>query len=192
MYYYQNNNLVEENTIQEEPIVLNVSEDNKSQGYFDIKGAVKKPGVFSFKEGDKVIDAINMAGGLTKNGTTANINLSQKLKNEMVIYIFTKSELTTKKTTTTTTKPVSTAPCKCETIEVNNCLEKEENNETKININTASIEDLSTLPGIGSSKAQAIIKYRNDNGNFTKIEDIKNVSGLGDALFDKIKDYITI
>lgn len=192
MYYYQNNNLVEENTIQEEPIVLNVSEDNKNQGYFDIKGAVKKPGVFSFKEGDKVIDAINMAGGLTKNGTTANINLSQKLKNEMVIYIFTKSELTTKKTTTTTTKPVSTAPCKCETIEVNNCLEKEENNETKININTASIEDLSTLPGIGSSKAQAIIKYRNDNGNFTKIEDIKNVSGLGDALFDKIKDYITI
>ena len=181
----------EENIVlAEEPIDDLTTLDETTQ-FFDIKGAVKRPGVFSFKEGERVIDAIEKAGGLAKNGTTANINLSQKLKNEMVIYIFTKSELTTKKSTTTTT---TTTPCKCETIEVNNCIDKEETNSSNnlININTASVEALSTLPGIGESKANAIISYRNENGNFKTIEDIKNVSGLGDALFAKIKDYITV
>lgn len=184
-YIYNQNNVVE--ALEDEPQVVINETKEETIGYVDIKGQVKKPGVISFKEGERVIDAIEKAGGLTKNATTANINLSQKLKNEMVIYIFSKSELTTKKTTTTTA-----TPCKCETIEINNCINNEETNNSLININTASLEQLQTLPGIGESKAKAIISYRTDHGNFNTIEDIKNVSGLGDALFDKIKDYITV
>ena len=70
---------------------------------------------------------------------------------------------------------------------------KEDNNEiTIVSINTASLEQLKTLPGIGESKANDIIKYREKEGNFKTIEDIKNVSGIGDSLFEKIKDYITV
>ena len=148
-----------------------------------------------FNEGDKVIDAIEKAGGLTKNGVTSNINLSQKLKSEMVIYIFTKSELTSK---TTTNKPITTTSCKCETIEVNNCItttkvvDSTEEVSSKININTALTNELMSLPGIGESKAKAIIEYREHNGLFNTIEDIKNVSGLGDSIFAKIQDSITV
>lgn len=163
--------------------------------YFDIKGSVKKPGVYEFTLGDKIIDAINKAGGLTKNATTNNLNLSKKLTNEMVIYVFSKNELTTTKTS----EPVSTvAECKCETIEVNNCVDKNNTNESnnnetsKININTDSKEKLMTINGIGSSKADAIIEYRTKNGNFKTTEDIMNVSGISKTIYDKIKDTITV
>ena len=168
--------------------------------YVDVKGAVNIPGVYEFNDGDKVIDAIKKAGGLTKNAVTSNINLSKKLTNEMVIYIFTKAELTTNKTINYTT-----AACKCETIEVNNCITTTTTTKTiestsntdnfsnnKVNINTAGIDELTKLSGIGEAKAKAIISYREENGNFKSIEDIKNVSGLGDSLFDKIKDNITV
>ena len=92
---------------------------------------------------------------------------------------------------TTTTK----STCECETIEVNNCIKDEqviENTDSKININTASLEQLMTLSGIGEAKAKAIIEYRESNGGFKSIEDIKNVSWIGDALFEKIKDFISV
>lgn len=84
--------------------------------------------------------------------------------------------------------------CNCEVIEINNCIEREESNknENLININTASIEELMNITGIGESKAKSIIQYRDENGNFKVIEDIKNVSGIGDALFEKIKGSITV
>lgn len=154
--------------------------------FVDVKGSVKKPGVYEFLEGDKVLDAINIAGGLTKNATTANINLSKKLTSEMVVYVFNKSDLTTTRTAN---------PCNCETVEVNNCITKDTASEKptgKININTADKEALMTLTGIGEAKANTIIEYRKTNGNFKTIEDIKNVSGLGDIMFEKIKDSITV
>lgn len=163
--------------------------------YFDIKGSVKKPGVYEFTQGDKIIDAINKAGGLTKNATTNNLNLSKKLTNEMVIYVFSKNELTTTKAY----EQVSNASeCKCETIEVNNCVDKNTTNEStnnetsKININTDNKERLMTISGIGSSKADAIIEYRTKNGNFKTTEDIMNVSGISKTIYDKIKDTITV
>ena len=183
-------------------------ENNNVSFYVDVKGAVKKPGVYEFNDGDKVIDAIKKAGGLAKNGITSNINLSQKLKSEMVIYIFTKNEITTKTVVSNSVASINNTPCKCETIEVNNCTTKDDvviksdSNATndsdnisissKININTATVEELSKLSGIGSSKAEDIIKYRTENGSFKTIDDIKNVSGLGEALFGKIKDSITV
>lgn len=190
---------VEDNFIANNEIITKeVSEVAKQEEvklYFDIKGSVKKPGVYEFTQGDRIIDAINKAGGLTKNATTNNLNLSKKLTNEMVIYVFNKNELTTTKAFEQVN---NVAECKCETIEVNNCVDKNTTNEstnnetTKININTDSKEKLMTISGIGSSKADAIIEYRTKNGNFKTTEDIINVSGISKTIYDKIKDTITV
>lgn len=175
--------------------VSEVAKQEEVKLYFDIKGSVKKPGVYEFTQGDRIIDAINKAGGLTKNATTNNLNLSKKLTNEMVIYVFNKNELTTTKAFEQVNND---AECKCETIEVNNCVDKNTTNESannetaKININTDSKEKLMTISGIGSSKADAIIEYRTKNGNFKTTEDIINVSGISKTIYDKIKDTITV
>ena len=159
------------------------------KNYIDIKGSVKSPGVYEFKKNDRVIDAINMAGGLLKNANTSNINLSQKLVSEMVIYVMNNSEIKNgSKVISCDTK------CKTEVIEVNNCVEEKklETSKNKININTATVEDFTSLSGIGEAKAKSIVEYRNSNGNFKSIEDIKNISGIGEALFNKIKDNIEV
>lgn len=156
--------------------------------YVDVKGAVKNPGVYQFKSGDRVFQAIEIAGGLTKNGSTSNINLSQKLTGEMVVYVYTNAEIKNgAKSISCETK------CQCESIEVNNCYQQEESiNNDKVNINTANLDTLLTLSGIGEAKAKTIINYRSENGDFKQIEDLINVSGIGQTLFDKIKDHITI
>lgn len=164
---------------------------NSEKVFVDVKGAVKKPGVYEMSSNDKVIDAINVAGGLKSNASTSNINLSKQVSNEMVIYVFTKSEITTKVT--------SSVPCECETISVSNCISNNDDSKNsneeisaKININKASKDELMSVKGLGESKAEAIISYRTINGEFKDIVDIKNVSGIGEALFDKIKDFITV
>jgi len=189
--------LFNDNKKTEDDIALNITIENitskkeiKERFYVDVKGSVKKPGVYEFKENDRVIDAIKMAGGLKKNANTDNINLSEKLKGEMVIYVYSDSEV--KKGT----KALSCDTiCQTKVIEVNNCVPdvttKVINNEL-ININTASITELQTLTGIGESKAKNIIDYRETNGSFKKVEERKNISGIGDALFEKIKDKITV
>ena len=161
-----------------------------SKVYVDIKGSVKKPGVYQVPADSIVWDAINLSGGFTKNAYTKNINLSQKVKDEMVIYVFSKSEMSkmnnTVKTDTTCTTTV---------INYDNCITTEKNaTETStslVNINTASKEELMTVSGIGASKADSIIAYRIKTP-FSKIEDIMNVSGIGESLFEKIKKYITV
>ena len=195
-FMLNNNDSVITEVLAETTSTTSAVKEESTKLYFDIKGSVKKPGVYEFTQGDKIIDAINKAGGLTKNATTNNLNLSKKLTNEMVIYVFSKNELTTTKAL----EPVSNASeCKCETIEINNCVDKkttnESNNDTvpaKININTDNKEKLMTISGIGSSKADAIIEYRTKNGNFKTTEDIMNVSGISKTIYDKIKDIITV
>lgn len=169
-------------------ITLDASNISKEIIYVDIKGAVKKPGVYKMEIGSIVQDVIMRAGGLKTNAYTKNINLAQVLKNEMVIYIFSNSEI--KKATEVI---ITDTTCKCEVIEVNNCTSEKTttNNKSLVNINTATLEELLTISGIGESKAKSIIEYRNTN-KFTSIEDIKNVSGIGESLFVKIKDYITV
>lgn len=190
---------VEDNFVANNEIITKevneVAKQEEVKLYFDIKGSVKKPGVYEFTQGNRIIDAINKAGGLTKNATTNNLNLSKKLTNEMVIYVFNKNELTPTKAFEQVN---NVDKCKCETIEVNNCVDKNTTNEstnnetTKININTDSKEKLMTISGIGSSKADAIIEYRTKNGNFKTTEDIINVSGISKTIYDKIKDTITV
>ena len=152
--------------------------------FVDIKGSVNKPGVYKFDINDRVIDAINKAGGLTKNANTDNINLSQKLTNEMVVYVYSDNEI--KKGNN---KLTCNTLCENNIIEVNNCVEN--TNKDLININTATLEELLTLPGIGESKAKNIIEYREEN-KFKNIEELKNVNGIGESLFEQIKNKITI
>ena len=160
-----------------------------SKVYVDIKGSVKKPGVYQVPADSIVWDIVNLSGGFTKNAYTKNINLSQKVKDEMVIYVFSKSEMSKMNNTVKT----DTA-CTTNVINYDNCITTEKNaTETStslVNINTASKEELMNVSGIGASKADSIIAYRIKTP-FSKIEDIMNVSGIGESLFDKIKKYIT-
>ena len=163
----------------------------------DVKGEVTTPGVYELLSTNTVMDAINMAGGLTKQSDTSNINLSKKLSDEMVIIIYNSSEIKEIKKA----KEVVCPPCNnaCITEEDKTAELKDEKIETentqttsKININTATTEELQALSGIGETKAQAIVDYRTQNGKFEAIEDLKNVSGIGDSTFEKIKENITV
>lgn len=194
-YIYLNNkisklnnksNIVENVIVEQETKEENVIKEI----YVDIKGSVKKPGVYKLNENSRVIDVINMSGGLTKDANTRYINLSKILNDGDVIVIYSENEIKEAKKENQVTKEV---PCVCEEIVSNACVEettKETNN--KININTASKEELMTLNGIGESKANAIITYREENGLFNTIEDVMNVSGISQIIYDKIKENITV
>ncbi len=174
----------------------------------DIKGAIANPGVYIGNDNTRVIDIIDMAGGLLENSDITVINLSKKVFDEMVIIIYTKEELekmlngeeinydniiTDKEILFPDIK--NDAVIEEETNTSNNESTKEESKTEEIsivNINTASIEELDSLPGIGSSKAQNIIDYRNINGKFGSVEEILNVNGIGTALYEQIKAYITV
>jgi len=142
----------------------NETETHETEYIFvDIDGAVNNPGVYCLPEGSRVIDAINMAGGLAEGAYTQNVNKARKLTDGEKIYIPSEGERD------------------AENIQTNKL----------ININTASAELLKTLPGIGDVYAQRIIEYRN-NKRFNSIEEIKNIQGIGDKTFEKLKDLITI
>ena len=167
-----------------EPIAL--IEEVSSKFYVDIKGEVKNPDVYEVSEGMIINDLIKLAGGLKKNATTKNINLSKKLTSEMLVLISNKKDLEVKEVS-----------CNCNTnnetkIEVNdNTSNAEAPLDTKVSLNNATKEELMTLNGIGESKADSIIEYRN-NTKFERIEDIMNISGIGESIFAKIKEDITL
>ncbi len=193
--FYFKDKFFKEETIIKEEIIEEEKEEvvENSFIYIDIKGAVNKPGVYKIDSNSRVIDAINKAEGLKEGGDTSLLNLSQKLHDEMYIYIYTKEEVVNF-IKVNEEKNQQIDECK-KTNEV--CIDKESIKEdevinNKININKASLSELKLLPNIGESKAQAIIDYRNSVGIFKTINDIKNVSGIGDSLFDKIKDLITV
>ena len=180
-----------------------IKKEKKEEIYFyvDIKGAVNNEGVYKLKENSRIIDVVNEAGGLKENADTSIINLSKKIFDEMFIIIYTKEEIDKIKQETISTKKINEKLDKNIIIidENNDANIKKKTNKTTtdeenkvININTATKEEFLTLTGIGESKADAIISYREENGDFNAIEDIKNVSGIGDSLFEKIKEYITV
>ena len=180
--------------------ILNNNEDNKldsSDKFYlvDIKGAVNNPGVYKVDVGMRVNDVVNMAGGLRDDADTSLINLSKLVSDEMVIIIYTDEEVKNSNLVNTVIKVVE-KECKCPNIENDSCINDKitdtiTNGGGKVNINTASAEELSNLDGIGESKAEAIIKYRDENGKFNSIEDITKVSGIGNNVYEKIKDNIT-
>ncbi len=212
-YFYINREV--ENTIVNEEIVDSfentlVNEVPVSEFYVEIKGAVNNPGVYKVNDDNIINDVISLAGGLKSNAYTQNINLSKNVSKEMVIYIYTNYEYSL------LSKPEEkTTECNCPKQDISVCteqgisvitsdeskmeqviseenVENDENENSKVNINTALKDQLTTLSGIGDAKAQNIIDYRNENGLFASIEDIKNVSGISEKLFEQIKEFITI
>lgn len=162
----------------------------------DIKGAVKKPGVYEINSDKRVIDVIKLSGGLKNNANTNYINLSAKVKDEMVIWIYTTREIEKLKLKQSSSEYMIKS-CNCPVVDNTACLSNSNKEESKntnsiININDASVEQLMTLSGVGESKAKSIIEYRNKNGKFIKPEDIMNVTGIGESLYNKIKDNITV
>lgn len=170
------------NTLEEPKVT-----ESKETIRVDVKGMVKKAGVYELAKNSIVNDAIKKAGGLTSKADTTNVNLSKSLTNEMVIYIPKKEEVT---------KSVVNDALVDKSNSVgfidNESSNETTNTSTKVNINTATLKDLITLNGIGESKAQAILEYRTKNGNFKTLEDLKKVSGIGEAAYEKIKDNICI
>ena len=127
-------------------------------------GSVKEPGVYELPVGSRVYEAIEASGGLKEDAVVSAINQAEILEDEMTLYV----------------------PSMIEEVEM------ETKQDGKVNINKASKEELMTLPGIGEAKAESIIKYREEHGKFKSIEEIKEISGIKDGLYEKIKDFIKI
>lgn len=139
----------------------------------DVKGQVKTPGVYTLPVGSRILDAVQIAGGLLPSADDQTLNLATKLLDEMVIYVSYIGE---------TNVPVM----------ISNKQELSDPTSILVNINTADETKLMSLSGIGPSKAKAIVTYREENGLFKTIEDIKKVSGIGLQTFDKLKDDIAV
>ena len=155
--------------------------------YVDIKGAVKHPGVYKIASNERVSTVIQRAGGLLEQADIQRVNLAQKLADQAVIYIPRVDEETVgecvtfieQPSATTTTAPTSGATSTSTA-------------EGKVNLNTASKDDLTKLTGIGPKKAEQILAYRQEHGAFKSIDEIKQVSGIGEKTFTSIKDQLTI
>lgn len=193
---------------EEKNIVLNTKKDIKKdeeeeeEVYYqvDIKGEVINPGIYTVKEGSRVIDVIRLAGDLTEVADTSVLNLSKKVKDEMVIIVYSYDEVVNF-TATKEKEEIEQEACLSQNGIQNDACIKDSTDDTssssvvisgKVSLNTATLDELMTLPGIGEAKAQAIIEYREEVGAFQNIEELKEVSGIGDAIFDQIKENITI
>lgn len=173
------------NQIQNEQVNEKIGIINeKEKVVIHVVGEVNSPGVVTLEEGARIIDAINAAGGKTEEADLSKINLAYVVEDGTQIYIPRINENLNQ------VELISTEAG--QSVVINNSNINEEENNTKVNINTANKEKLETLPGIGETTAQKIIDYREQNGKFTKIEDLQNVSGIGEAKFNSLKDKITV
>ncbi|ANS50252.1 competence protein ComE [Bacillus thuringiensis] len=169
-------------SVERTPITMNVQEkeiekkgkpkisDTKEQKrtiIIDVKGAVNKEGVYEMREGDRVKDAVQKAGGFLSEVDMKKVNLAQIVQDQMLLYIPSKNE--SEQGMFTSSKE-----------------------DGKIRINTAAKEQLEKITGIGSRKAESILKYREEHGPFQKIEDLLEIDGIGAKSLEKIKDQIII
>ena len=157
-----------EEQLEEEPLQIVV----------DVKGAVKHPGVYPLTTEHRIIDAIEAAGGYVADADTRFINHAQKLVDEFVIYV-----------------PKIGEEMEAPPVTVTSGSNSNTSNEAKgdtVNLNTATESELMTLSGVGPSKAAAIIAYRDENGPFQTIEDLKNVSGIGEKTFERLQPFIVV
>ncbi|MBY5014398.1 helix-hairpin-helix domain-containing protein [Streptococcus suis] len=150
--------------------------EEPSQLVVDVKGAVVKPGLYTLEAEARVNDAVEAAGGLTSQADPKSVNLAQKLSDEAVVYVASKDENISVVASTTTSSAMS----------------QEEKNTNLVNLNTATEADLQTISGIGSKRAADIIAYREANGGFKSVDDLNNVSGIGDKTMESIRPYVTV
>ena len=190
MYFIYNKNQVKEDiNIENEILVNNVitNENNTNDDIviIHITGSVKNPGIVKLKEGSRIEDAIEAAGGLTENADITKVNLAYVVEDGTKIKIPSASEEDIGDEDIIDSKSGDNIIIEENTVSSSNSTQT-------ININKATEKEFETLPGIGPSLASKIIEYRNQNGKFGSIEDIKNVNGIGDSKYEKIKDLITV
>lgn len=145
--------------------------------YVDIKGAVKLPGMYEVTSDMRVLNVIDMAGGLKEVADDSQVNFSQRIEDQMVIYIPVEGEELSETVIVGTNSNTAN-------------ISKDE--DGKVNLNQATKEELMTLSGVGEKKAEKIIEYREENGYFKTIEDLKNVNGFGEKSFESLEKYISI
>lgn len=143
--------------------------------YVDIKGAVKVLGIYQLKNQQRIWDALALAGGVSEEADTAQVNYAQKVKDQMIIYVPKKGESVAQSLETLQ----ESAPA-------------QQNQEEKINLNTATEAELQTISGIGAKKAQEIIRFRDEQGPFKTVEELKNVPGIGEKTVERLKDMLTV
>lgn len=169
----------------EETVTPMVSKENseepqekKGELVVYVCGAVNEPGIYTLPENSRLYEALAMAGGFSAEADPAYHNLARSIADGERIYILSYEE----------TKELTTV----EQIDGENGEHTQQGNISLINLNTATAEQLTSLPGIGEAKASNILEYRKKVGKFTAIEEIMNVSGIGEAMFEKIKDKIMV
>lgn len=170
---------LEDDEFEEEIIENEIVKEEVEKIVVHIAGAVRKEGIVELNDGARIVDAINKAGGLNENADLSKVNLAFIISDGQKIYI-----------------PFIGEEAEISTESGENVIQGNNNdggsNNSLVNINTANLSQLIELPGIGNSTAQKILDYRNENGKFKSIEDIKNVSGIGDSKFNNIKNFITV
>lgn len=180
-----------ENTSEEEiENVLEVAQTNTTKEteekniFVHIAGCVQKEGMLELSSNSRIADAIEKAGGLTQEADLSDINLAYLLEDGMKIYIPNQNERQENNEKTKNIPKEENTP----SMQIQDTNTKQD----VININTATQEELDTLPGIGPATATKIIEYRKEKGKFKQKEEIKEVSGIGEAKYEKIKEYISI
>lgn len=150
---------------------INQNSNNTNKIFVDIDGAVNNPGVYEINEDSRLVNLIELAGGLTDEAMTLGLNKAEKLKDGSYYYIFKIGEEVN--------------------VDAKEIMGSEEKSNL-ININIATLEELMKLPGIGESKGKAIIEYRENVGRFTSIDDLANVSGIGNKTVEKLREFVDI
>ncbi len=145
-----------------------------------IVGAVKEAGLIELNEDDRLYDAVIKAGGPDEDADLTRVNLAIRVKDEGMYYIPRQGEDISQEISPIMQNPQNTAK------------EPDQSEDNRVNLNTASQSILETLPNIGPKRAESIIRYREENGPFSRIEDIKKISGIGDKIYDSLKDYISV
>ncbi len=156
----------------------NNANSSKQQIYVDIGGCVKNPGVYKLTEGTRLFQLISQAGGLTDDADTDSINQAEEVYDGQKIMIYSVNDNSNSENGSYGSS--------------GNGQNSSQFSAGKININRADASALQEIPGVGPATAQKIIEYRENSGRFNSIEDIKNVSGIGDKTFENMKEYITV
>lgn len=161
-----------------------LEQDQSSDAVIHVCGEVNNPGVYTLSDKARVVDAIEAAGGFTKEAAEDAFNQAALITDGQRIYVPNKKEVETL-SDAEITEVVFSTPLGKENYD-------ESSNKTKVNINKATKEELMTIPGIGEAKALSIISYRTEHGVFSTIEELQNISGIKSAVFNRMKDFITV
>ena len=189
-YYIYSQNQKEiffEESKQENEVQEKTEETENKKIIVHVSGAVKNEGIVELEEGARVANAIEKAGGVRDDAYTKDINYALKLEDGMKIYVPRIEESKQEKEEVNINSESSNY-----IISSNNTKTNDNSNGQKVNINNADESKLDELPGVGPSTAQKIIQYRKENGEFKRIDELKNVRGIGEAKFQKIKDLICV